>query len=218
MRRAFTLVEVMVSVAIMGVIAALATPSVLPIIHRAELGNAAHTLTGFVREARLEAMSLRSCVQVVPLDQSNAARPQAVLLRALNTRDCDGAQGGFQTQTIASAPKISGTEQWRELDRLIFDSHRVRVTFGPVNWPTFLINAEECNTDLSASAAFGEVPDPCRDLRFRPTGRVFQPSFPSATRSDERMTIRLTHTQSGETIDFVVGANGFILDLPKKGT
>jgi prepilin-type N-terminal cleavage/methylation domain-containing protein len=218
MRRGFTLVEVMVSVAIMGIIAALATPSVLPIIHRSELGNAAHALAGFVREGRLQAMSLRSCVQLVPLAQTDIKRPQTVLLRGLNTRDCDGAQGGFQTQTIASAPKVSGTNQWNELDKLIFDTHRVRITMGPVMWPTSLTDAEECSTELALSAALGTVPSPCRDLRFRPTGRVWQPEHPPPTRTDEQMTIRLTHTQSLETMDFTIGSNGFMTRLPRKGT
>jgi prepilin-type N-terminal cleavage/methylation domain-containing protein len=223
MRRAFTLIEVMMSIAILGIFATLATPTVLPIIHRAELGAGAHSLLGFLQQARLEAMSQRRCVQVVPLNQPNDKRPQTIFLRALNTIDCEGSAGGFQTQNLDTATKITGTTQWVDLDKLIFDDNNVRVEFGTAGaaWPAHLTNAAFCTTELPTSGVLGVAPTPanCKDLRFRPTSRVWQPTYNATDPAlNQNLTIRVIHNQSGEKLDIVMAPNGFILSGPKRGT
>ena len=64
-RRAFSLVEVMVVVAILGVITAIAVPNVLPQVQFAQLQGAAEGYGNFIARVRTEAMVSKRCVRVI---------------------------------------------------------------------------------------------------------------------------------------------------------
>ena len=192
--RAFTLIEAMVTVAILGIVASLAVPTLLPVIHRSELGGATDNVLGLVARARVQAFADRRCVQLI-LSPKLANRPQTLLVRELNTFDCDGITA--HAQSIDSAPRIvAGAPLWSEIDRLTFDSNRVEARF--VNHPVTLIGAH--GNDLA-----GE------ELRFRGNGRIWSPDD---ILTDDDVTIELRHITSNETKRFRIAGNGVVVDRP----
>jgi prepilin-type N-terminal cleavage/methylation domain-containing protein len=215
---AFTLLEVMIVVAILGILAALATPNLINVIHSAELGATTDNVMGFLTEARTLAFADRRCVQVVASDKV-AGVQQQLLARVLNTHDCDGDAGGFQTQPLTSAPRLQGAALWQVNDRLILDNPRVRVLFGTSNadgvvnagsHPPFLKSATGGCSDLPASITVAD----CRELRYRPSGRVWQDVYDPTTPNAANVTVELFHTISKQKKTFVIGSNGFIITPP----
>jgi type II secretory pathway pseudopilin PulG len=188
------LVEAMTAVAITGIIAALAVPNLLPVIHRTELGGATDNVLGFVSRARVQAFADRRCVQMI-VQPKVAGQRQTVLLRELNTYDCDGLTA--HGQSIASAPRVvSGGPLWTEIDRLDLESALVEVSF--INHPPTLTNAE--GNDLGGD-----------ELRLRGNGRIWSPDDVT---TDDNVTIQLRHLRSGETKQFRVASNGVVIDRP----
>src|SRR3990172_9997317 len=62
--RAFTLLEMMVVVAILGVFFALAVPVLTPEVHKAQLDGASDVVASFVARARSQAMESKRCTRV----------------------------------------------------------------------------------------------------------------------------------------------------------
>jgi prepilin-type N-terminal cleavage/methylation domain-containing protein len=63
--RAFSLVEVMIVVAVLGVVAALAVPNILPQVHMAQLQGASEGYANFIARVRAEAMTSKRCTRVI---------------------------------------------------------------------------------------------------------------------------------------------------------
>jgi prepilin-type N-terminal cleavage/methylation domain-containing protein len=215
---AFTLLEVMIVVAILGILASLATPNLIGVIHTAELGATTDNVMGFLTEARTLAFADRRCVQVVASDKAPGVQQQ-LLARVINTHDCDGDAGGFQTQSVTSAPRLQGAQLWRVTDKLILDNPRVRVLFGTSNaagvvdagsHPSFLKGAAGGCDDLPASVTVAD----CRELRYRPSGRVWQDVYDAAVPNAANVTVEIFHTISKQKKTFIIGANGFIITPP----
>lgn len=61
----FTLLEVVVVIAILGVMAALAVPNLIPVVERSKARGAAENLASFVDDARRRAMTSGRCHRVV---------------------------------------------------------------------------------------------------------------------------------------------------------
>lgn len=201
MGRGFSLIEAMVAVAIMGIIASVAVPNMLPVLHRAELGSATDNVLAFVARARVQSFADRRCVQFVPL-LKEAGRQQRIVLRELNTYDCDGTTAHLQA--IDTAPRLTDGPLWKVIDTLILESSNVTLTFA--NHPVTLTTAEghDFETLPAPGAATAE------ELRFRGNGRIWSPD---AVFNDE-VTLVLTHERSGEAKRFRLGSNGGILDRP----
>ncbi len=87
-RRAVTLIEVMVVVAIVGVLAAISLVAISDVIRRAQLSADADTIDDRLRRARMIARLERRCVSVV----ANGSRLELVPLthRGSPPPDCDG--------------------------------------------------------------------------------------------------------------------------------
>jgi prepilin-type N-terminal cleavage/methylation domain-containing protein len=187
--RAFSLLEVVVVVAMAGVLAAVALPSLLPVIHLTELGGATDNLLGFFAEARVRAMTDRRCVQVVAVD-AGAAEQQRVVMRRLNTHDCDA-------DDLTAAPRVNPAV-WSTIDQLIFESPRVRASF-------------DVGALAPADACLGIVAAECREVRFRPTGRIHSAD---ADLTNDDVVVRVRHSGLSADKRFTLGGNGFVRLLP----
>ncbi len=112
--RAFSLIEAMVAVAILGVFAALAVPSLTPEVFKAQLNGAAESAAGFVAHARAEAMLSKRCVRV----RVDAGPPTQLVMERVNSFDCESA--------TPAAPFIDGTlNPFIEIARLVPESPAV---------------------------------------------------------------------------------------------
>ena len=94
--RAFSLIEVMVVVAILGVISALALPQLLPEVHKAQLNANTEAAANFLARARAEAMTSKRCVAVTVVANE-------LIAQRLNSFDCDTT-----TAAAPTAPFIDG--------------------------------------------------------------------------------------------------------------
>lgn len=141
--RAFSLIEMMLVVAILAVMAAIAVPSMSPYIDAAKLEGSAEGVGSLIARAQQEAMSAKRCVRV-RLDGD-----QTVIAERLNSYDCDVNPA---TKIVAADP------QWIEIDRLTVDSDLLEIEFDPAP------------TETTAAALGGGEPD---QFRFRPSGRLF---------------------------------------------
>ena len=203
--RAFTLVEVMAVVAIASIFAAVATASLTPLLHRAELAGATDEILGFVQRARVQAMIDRRGAQVFILDKAAAPAKQRVILRSENAYDCEGTEGGFQTQDLDTAPAliVTGAGLWIEVDHLILDTHHVTAQF--INHPASLSGNTRDGVDCPSNATG------CLELRFRPNGRVWSSD---ANLTNDTVTVQVTHDITGETKNFTIAGNGVTATLP----
>jgi prepilin-type N-terminal cleavage/methylation domain-containing protein len=201
MQRAFSLIEAMVAVAILGIFAAIAVPSLLPVIHASQLSAAADGLVGFIARGRVQAFSDRRCVQIVPLLKT-ATTAQAFVMRELNTHDCDGTSA--HAQDIATAPRVDGPSLWVEIDRLQFDTPNVAMAFVGPHPHT---NLEAGLVDLANAASTEE-------LRFRGNGRLWTSLADTVDDGvdSDRVVIELTHTLTGQRSQIVVAGNGVVVD------
>lgn len=193
--RGFSLVEVMVVVAILGVMAAIAAPSLLFEVQKATLNAAADEIGSFVARAQNEAMVSRRCVRVT--------RPSARVLVAerLNTFDCDRAP--------LTAAKIDGTAAtFIEFARLNLERGQLSIIFNGTGGSRV---PDECGgtTDAPGSAAGID------EIRFRPSGRVFSGD---ANLADDDGVLVVRHAAMGAGRDeqaVLVNGHGLICVLPR---
>lgn len=150
----FSLLETMVVVAILGVLAALAVPALIPEMHKARLDATSEGVAAFLARARAEAMTSRRCVRVAIVS------PQKLEAHRLNAFDCD--------VNPASGPFIEpGTSsEWLLVDALTVDSARVGLSWDP------------------APAASGPSAHTGGEVRFRASGRLWSDTVGSSAVAD----------------------------------
>lgn len=129
MTRAFSLIEMMLVVAILAVLAALAVPAMGPQVDLTRLEGTTEAIASLLSRAQAEAMASKRCVRV----RIDGAR---VVAERLNTYDCDVSPG--------TAPLIDASKpRWVEVAALRIDGS-LSVEFDPVPSET-------------AAAAIGEM-------------------------------------------------------------
>lgn len=136
--RGVTLIEMLVVVAILGVIAALATPSLLPLARRGKLKAATEEVAAFLDDARARASSQGRCFRVRVVAGS-------LVLERRSSVDCvnlaaDGWEAPTRTKglagvtlTVESIPAALAADErliFRPNSRLRGDGTRTATTFG----------------------------------------------------------------------------------------
>lgn len=114
MNRGFSLLETMIAVAVLGIAMAVAVPSLLPTVQRAQLEGSADKVAAFLAHARSEALASRRCVRVY-IDGARTLR-----MEKLNTFDCDDAP--------TTAPPIAGTAIWLPITSLDLERSTLTLT------------------------------------------------------------------------------------------
>jgi len=117
-KAAFTLLELMIVVVILGIITAIAVPSFVPMLHRSQLQAATESVASFLGKARVRATSERRCVKVVVVTATNTETAMTHLqMQRYNTFDCENP-----------GPLIdSGASLYGVVDNLYIETERVTV-------------------------------------------------------------------------------------------
>lgn len=118
--RGFSLLELAVVVAMVGIVSTLAVPNMMVTVRRTQLDSTAASVAAFVAEARMEALSSRRCVRVV-IHRDQA--PAELLMQRLKSFDCH--------VTPTRPPFISGasSEPWITINRLVIPRNRLQVSW-----------------------------------------------------------------------------------------
>ena len=196
MTRGFTLLEAMITVSILGIIAAIALPNMLPEVQKATLEGGVDAAASFIARARSEAMTTKRCVRIwIPSKALNQ-----IVAERLNNFDCDN--------TPASLPGgagvgIDGTAVvWAEFAALRLDSAQLRVAITQA--PTSSKQAA-----LAPGSAIGTPLGFIGDeIRFRPNGRVFSDD---TILTDDDAIVSVTHQGLvGKSKQILIDGNGLI--------
>jgi prepilin-type N-terminal cleavage/methylation domain-containing protein len=189
--RAFSLVESMVVVAILGVIAALAVPQLLPRVHMAQLDGATQGAADFLARARTEAMVSKRCVRVRVTLPGGAAAGTTLVAERDNSFDCEA--------NTPAGPFIDGSASaFVQFDTFTAESKKILFSFAVADGGRF-----------PAEPATNE-------LRFRPSGRVFgknEPAPPTPKLDDDDALLVVKHPLITGTSGFrkiLVDSNGLI--------
>lgn len=207
-QRGFSLLEAMVTVAILGIAMSVALPQILPEVQKAQLDGAGEKVAAFLARARTEAMTSRRCVRVYIEGAAQPARHRLVMER-LNSFDCD--------DDPVTAPKNDGSgDVWKRLAILDLERDTLELSFDPG------IPAAERPPDfLTATANFAQN----SEARFRPSGRLYSrivnlPAYPAALRDDD-VVVRINHLRMVPSMasqnfkKVLVDAHGLICVLPR---
>lgn len=154
--RGASLIETMVVVAILGILAAMAVPALLPEVLKAQLDGAAYATAAFVSRAQAEAMTNRRCVRVV-VDRTTTPPGRQLVMEKLNSFDCD-TPGLPAPDGNGLIDPAAGTD-WVQIATLGFDNPGLSFRFG-------VIPSETAGGHPKAGPNGAE-------LRFRPTGRLW---------------------------------------------
>jgi prepilin-type N-terminal cleavage/methylation domain-containing protein len=188
--RAFSLIEMMLVVAILAVLAALAVPAMSPQVDITKLEGSAEAIGSFLARAQAEAMASKRCVRVF-IDTSTT--PAFMKAQKLNKYDCDVNPN--------TAPEIiSGKGTWIDLAQQKLDTSLLTIEFDPVP------------SETTASALGNGEPD---QIRFRPSGRLFSSDLDT---SDDDGVIKVTHTKAdipNPTKKVLVESQGLICVLDR---
>lgn len=118
--RGFSLIEAMIAVSMLGIFAALATPSLIPEVHKAQLNGNTESAANFIARARAEAMISKRCVRV---RVDTVPNPDQLVMERINSFDCETAT---PVAPFAGAPATA----FIQLARLAPDSPSVSFTLA----------------------------------------------------------------------------------------
>jgi prepilin-type N-terminal cleavage/methylation domain-containing protein len=205
--RGFSLIEVMVVVAMLGVLAAIAGPQLVPEVHKAQLDAAVDASAAFIARARNEAMEKKRCVRVYIQPSTS---PRTLIAERLNRFDCDVDPVG--------APAIEGgaAGTWIEIGRMAIESPAVTVSWGtavPIATASAAVVGGTSPGDTTGVAQSNNF------LRFRPNGRVFGNNRNTI---DDDAELVFTHARLPSASNrhqkrLLVEGNGPICTTPRRG-
>jgi type IV fimbrial biogenesis protein FimT len=196
--RGFSLIEVMVVVAILGVLAALAAPNLLLEVQKASLDGAAEEVATFIARAQNEAMVSRRCVRVTFSSTTATAE-------RFETFDCDNTPGTAPF-IGASATSIIGTDK--------LASAKLQIIFDGTNGS---VVPNECGRTTTAPGSTAGT----KEIRFRPNGRIFSnngtATSPNVNDDDAIVVVRHNGmaAANNNTRLILVNGNGLICTLDR---
>lgn len=192
--RGFSLIEVMVVVAIIAVLAAIAVPNLLPEVHKAHVNGAAEVVAATLGRARAEAMLSKRCVRVYV----NSNDDGVLVAERLNTFDCDVTPAVFPTGWNGAG--LDGTNRvWSPLSTTTVDSQTVQLALTPPS------DTAACSTQSGSSTG---VPAgfACSQLIFRPNGRLWT----TDPDPDDDAVITVSHPGLPQAKRVLINSNGLI--------
>jgi prepilin-type N-terminal cleavage/methylation domain-containing protein len=192
-RRAFSLLEVMVVVAILGILTAIAAPNLLVEVQKARLAGAAESVASFIARAQNDAQVSRRCVRVF------AVGTRTLVAERLNVFDCDNDPSTARRidPTVASL--------FVNVGQLRLESDKLEVFMNGTN-------GSVVPSDCAAASppGFG-----ANELRFRPNGRVFTQDQ-DFTDDDGILSVRHTSLPAAQQfVRILVNGNGLICVFPR---
>jgi len=192
--RAFSLIEVMIVVAIISIAAALAVPDLLPEVHKAHMSGAAELVAASVARARNEAMVTKRCVRM----WVDSTDPRRLVTERLNTFDCDSAPGtlpaGFGGVGLDGVNRI-----WSPVAQANVESDLLSLTMDAP------ADTTACDT-ATGSVSGTPTGFNCTHLIFRPNGRLYTRDLDE---NDDAL-ITITHPAIPQTKSVLVNSNGLI--------
>ena len=194
-RRGFSLLETMVVVVILGIMASVAVPNLLPEVNKASVNGAADVVAAAVARARNEAMLSKRCVRVF-IDSTQTHR---LVMERLNTFDCDDRPAtfpaGFGGLGLDGTPAV-----WSPIATVTLDTPAVRLelTEAPADTAT-------CSTQ-NGGIAGTPTGFSCRHLIFRPNGRTWTQN---PDRNDDAV-ITVAHPGVQDVKRVLINDNGLI--------
>ncbi|MDP2345256.1 MAG: prepilin-type N-terminal cleavage/methylation domain-containing protein [Deltaproteobacteria bacterium] len=204
-RRGFSLIEVMVVVAIISVVAALAVPNLLPEVHKAHVGGGAEVVAAILGRARGEAMLSKRCVRVW-IDSTN---PNRIVTERLNSFDCDTTPAKAFPAAIGSVGLDGVNRAWSPLASATLDATSLQMSMT-----TSPSDTTACSEDTAAPGSVEDTPAgfPCAHLIFRPNGRIWHqdPDISAPDLIPDDAVIQVRHPALAQTKSVLINSNGLI--------
>lgn len=193
--RAFSLIEVMIVVAIIAVLSAIALPNLLPEVNKAHVNGSADVVAAVLARARGEAMLSKRCVRVW-IDSTNTHR---IVTERLNTFDCDVAPATFPAGF--GGVGLDGVAQvWSPLASSVLDAPSVVLSM--------LASPSDTTACSTASGSVAGTPAgfSCAHIIFRPNGRIWTQDADA----DDDAVINVAHPGVTLSKNILINSNGLI--------
>ncbi|MCC7073717.1 MAG: prepilin-type N-terminal cleavage/methylation domain-containing protein [Deltaproteobacteria bacterium] len=124
--RGFTLLEALIVISILGVIAALAVPDLVPLLRKNRLASAADTTAAFLDGARRHAFATGRCTRVI------AASATELTMQTRTVGDCVNLDDTAWTDTATLKPEASTISYaLASLSTAAAPANKFRVVFRP---------------------------------------------------------------------------------------
>lgn len=193
--RAFSLIEVMVVVAILAVVSAIAVPNLLPEVNKAHINGGADVVAAAIARARGEAMLSKRCVRV----WVDATQRNRLVTERLNTFDCDQRPGTFPAGF--GGVGLNGVNQvWAPSASVALDNQSLIISFTSTPSDT-----SSCSV-ATGSVAGTPAGFACQQLIFRPNGRLWT----TDPDQDDDAVLNIAHPTLPTSKSILVNSNGLI--------
>lgn len=164
-RRGFTLIEMLVVLALMVVLIATGLPALQTALHQSKIRGIAQEVTVLMRQARLDAIktSAQAVVQIVP--STGADDPGHV--QAFSDRDSDGKLGAGEP-VLASFPLPTGVT-FEDCNKKVDKDSVDGLSPDPAGGPNMVIFQRDGSIPDIGGFRFNDRYDNCMEIHLEPT-------------------------------------------------